>query len=208
MKSNQSDPPANPNLPTSEDPAGASAQGLVEKASAARAEVPETGALRGRMYRHQRQMPDEEAREFLRRQKIAHVGVIDPQGWPYVVPLVFVYEGGEQLYLHTGSHPGHFASSVLRNPRLCVEVAEIGPLHPGKPYACNSALVYTSVIVFGPVRILEDRKKKEWFFDRLLEKYGQAEWSFEPGYPHIHRILLYEQQIEILTGKRSFGLYH
>jgi nitroimidazol reductase NimA-like FMN-containing flavoprotein (pyridoxamine 5'-phosphate oxidase superfamily) len=164
--------------------------------------------LRGQLYRVKRQMPEEEAKEFLRSHKVAHVGTVDGQGWPYVVPLVYIYEGGDVLYLHTGDHQGHFLTNIQGNPRICVEVGEMGPLHRGKPYACNSALVYSSVIVFGGVRIVEDPGKKAWFFDRLMEKYGEPEWTFEPGYPHIHRIVLYEQAIEIVTGKRSTGLYH
>lgn len=164
--------------------------------------------LRGRMYRSKRLMAEEEAREFLRSHKVAHVGTVDVQGWPYVVPLVYVYEGGDILYLHSGDHQGHFLTSIQRNPRICVEVGEMGPVHHGRPYACNSALVYSSVIVFGSVRIVDDLNKKSWFFDRLLEKYGEPGWTFEPGYPHIHRIILYEQKMEIVTGKRSLGLYH
>lgn len=34
-----------------------------------------------------------------------------------------------------------------------------------------------------------------------LAKYGQLDWSFEPGYPLIDRIILYEQKMEIITGK-------
>jgi hypothetical protein len=64
------------------------------------------------------------------------------------------------------------------------------------------------VIVFGPVRILDDRDRKSWFFDRVLEKYGDPEWTFEPGYPLLDRIILYEQQMEIVTGKHSEGLRH
>jgi uncharacterized protein len=93
---------------------------------------------------------------------------------------------GDLLYLHTGDHQGHFLTNAQNNPRICVEVSEIGDLHRGKPYACNSALVYTSVVVFGSVRILhgpESREKKQWFLDQLLAKYGQPEWTFEPGYP-------------------------
>jgi len=164
--------------------------------------------LRGRMFRSQRLMSEEEAREFLRSHKVAHVGTVDGQGWPYVVPLVYVYEGGDTLYLHTGDHQGHFLTNVQHNPRICVEVGEMGPVHRGRPYACNSALVYSSVIVFGEVRIIDDREKKAWFFDRLMEKYGEPGWTFEPGYPHIHRIILYEQKMRIVTGKRSTGLYH
>ncbi len=164
--------------------------------------------LRGQMYRSKRAMPDEKARAFLRTHRVAHVGTVDARGCPYVIPLVYIYEGGDLLYLHTGDHQGHFLSNVQQNPRICVEVGEMGPVHRGKPYACNSALVYSSVIVFGAVQILDDREKKTWFFDRLLAKYGEEGWTFEPGYPQINRIILYEQRMEIVTGKESAGLYH
>jgi len=163
------------------------------------------------MHRSKRLMPDADAREFLKHQKIAHVGSVDANGWPYVTPLCYIYEGGDVLYLHTGDHEGHFLTNLHHDPRICVEVAEIGALHQGKPYACNSALVYTSVMTFGPVHILhgpESREKKAWFLDRLLEKHGDPSWTFEPGYPQIDRIILYEQKIEILTGKQSAGLSH
>jgi uncharacterized protein len=167
--------------------------------------------LRGKIYRERRLMQPAETTEFLRRQKVANVGTVDVNGWPYVVPLVYIYEGGDLLYLHTGDHQGHFLTNVQNNPRICVEVSEIGDLHRGKPYACNSALVYTSVVVFGSVRILhgpESRQKKQWFLDQLLAKYGQPELTFEPGYPLLDRIILYEQKIEVVTGKHSSGLYH
>lgn len=160
------------------------------------------------MFRANRLMPDDATREFLRTQKVAHVGTVDPAGWPYVVPLIYIYEGGDRLYLHTGNHDGHFLRNVQTNPRICVEVGEMGPVHRGRPYACNSALVFTSAIVFGPVTVLDDRAKKTWFFDRILAKYGEPDWTFEPGYPHLDRVILYEQRIEIVTGKHSSGLHH
>lgn len=165
--------------------------------------------LRGRMFRAKRQMSDEAARAFLRAQRIAHVGTVDANGWPYVVPLTYVYEGGDLLYVHTGAHQGHFLTNLERDGRMCVEVSEIGPLHAGKRFACDSALVYTSVITFGTVRIVRgDREKKAWFLDRLLAKHGDSSMKFEPGYPLIDNIIVYEQKIEIVTGKRSEGLRH
>jgi uncharacterized protein len=164
---------------------------------------------RGKVFRTKRQMSDEDARAFLKSQRVAHVGVVDAEGWPYVIPLVFVYEGADILYLHNGAHEqSHFWNAVKANPRLCLEVDEIGPVHPGKRFACDSSLVYSSVVAFGRVSILEDRERKTWFFDRLLEKYGSPDFKFEPGYPALDRIVLYEMQLEIVTGKRSEGLYH
>jgi uncharacterized protein len=163
---------------------------------------------RGHMHRVKRLMSDDDARAFLRSQKVAHVASVDGAGWPYVIPLIYIYEGGEQLYVHTGHHGGHFQRNVEAHPRVSIEVAEMGPLHRGHPFACNSALVYASVVVFGLVCIIEDRERKAWFFDQVVEKYGQPDWTFEPGYPLLDRIVLYEQQIEIMTGKHSDGLYH
>ena len=163
--------------------------------------------LRGQIYREKRLMKLAEAAEFLRRQKIANVGTVDRNGWPYVVPLVYIYEGGG--YLHTGDHQGHFLTNVQNHPQICVEVSEIGGLHRGTPYAYNSTLVYASAIAFGPASVLdgpESRKKKAWFLDRLMTKYGEPEWSFEPGYPLIDRIVLCEQKIEVVTGKQSNDL--
>lgn len=35
-------------------------------------------------------MADADAREFLRGHMTAHVGTVDADGWPYVLPLVYV----------------------------------------------------------------------------------------------------------------------
>jgi nitroimidazol reductase NimA-like FMN-containing flavoprotein (pyridoxamine 5'-phosphate oxidase superfamily) len=163
---------------------------------------------RGQMHRSNRLMSDEEARAFLRSQKVAHIATIGTDGWPYVVPLIYIYEGGDRLFVHTGSHRGHFERNILDQPQACVEVSQMGPIHAGRPYTYNSSLVYTSVITFGAFKILDNVADKTWFFDRVLEKYGEAEWQFEPGYPRLDRIVLYEQRIDILTGKHSAGLSH
>ena len=44
--------------------------------------------LRGKIYRERRLMQPVETTEYLRRQKVANVGTVDVNGWPYVVPLV------------------------------------------------------------------------------------------------------------------------
>lgn len=164
--------------------------------------------LRGQLHRRQRLMPDDEARAFLRTQKVAHVGTVDGDGWPYVIPLIYIYEGGDRLFLHTGNHRGHFERNIESNPRACVEVSEMGAIHPGRTYACQSALVYSSVVTFGPVRLVDSVADKTWFFDRVLAKYGDPAWTFAPGYPQINRIVLYEQTIATITGKRSAGHSH
>lgn len=163
-------------------------------------------SLRGRVRR--RDMPDAEAREFLTKQAVAHVATVGSDGWPYVVPLVYVYEGGDILYLHTGARPGHFLSNIKNDNRVCLEVSTMGPLIPGPRHACTSALIYTSAIVYGHLTIIEDADMKTWFFDQLMAKHGDPTWTFEPGYPAAPYIILYEMKIETLTAKHSVGFHH
>lgn len=56
--------------------------------------------------------------------------------------------------------------------------------------------------------MVDDAERKAWFFDRLIEKYGPPDAQFEPGYPLLDRIILYEMALETVTGKRSLGLRH
>jgi len=166
---------------------------------------------RGRMVRSDRQMPDDQTREFLRGQCVARVGSSDASGWPYVVALMYVYELGDLLYLHTGNHRGHFLANILQNPRICIHVGEPGILHRGQPSPCDSALVYKSAVAFGTVRVFEGpdaAEKKAWFFDRLLERLNEPMSAYAPGYPMLEHILLYEVALEIVTGKLNVGLHH
>ena len=168
---------------------------------------------RGQMVRGDRQMSDEDTREYLRQQCFAHVGTSDASGWPYVVPLMYVYEGGNVLYLHTGPHQGHFLANVRENSRICIQVNEGGQWHPSRPTAFDSSLVYKSAIVFGRVRIVDGpglRDKKLWFFDNLLQRLKDDKSNYERPYPErmLESIILFEVEFEIVTGKRNVVLHH
>lgn len=165
--------------------------------------------LRGLMFRAKRKMPDSDARQFLSQQKIANIGTVDGNGWPYVVPLAFIYEGTEELWFHTGWHEGQLFQNLKQNSRVCLEVSGIGKLTPVKDgFACDSSLLYSSVIVFGNAEVIEDDARKAWFFDRMVEKYGDPSLSFKPGYPMLNRIILFRMSIEVITGKENAGLSH
>ena len=165
--------------------------------------------FRGEMFRSKRQTPDADARSFLADQKTLHIGTVDPDGYPYVVPLAFIYEGTDELWFHTGWHQGHFFHNLQHNPKICVESSQIGALTPVEDgYACDSSLICGSVIVFGTAEVIEDRDRKNWFFDKMVAKYGDPALQFKPGYPMIDRIILFRMRIEILTGKQNTGMGH
>ncbi len=166
------------------------------------------------MFRSNRQTPDADARHFLALQKTAHIGTVDENGWPYVVPECFIYEGPDspnrdELWFHTGWHEGHLFHNLKHSPMLSLEVSEIGALTPVKDgYACDSSLICSSVIVFGTAEVIEDREKKSWFMDQMVAKYGDPSLDFKPGYPMLDRIILFRMAIEIITGKANSGMGH
>ncbi len=167
--------------------------------------------LRGKMVRAARRMSDEDARAFLKNQRTASVATVDASGWPYVIPLTYIYLGDDRLWLHTGAHEGHFLSNLQNSSRVCVSVAEIGGMETAGRYLCNGSQLYTSVVVFGETTIIrEDDSVKNWFFDRLREKYVPPAISnqLSPEYPDIDKIIVYRVAIEIITGKRSSGVGH
>lgn len=95
------------------------------------------------------------------------------------------------------------------NSKVSIEVCEMGEIVPGKKYACQSALGYTSVVLFGTIKHIENDTKKEWFYDRLWKKYGDPDWTFEKGgYPALPKTELFEVEIEKITGKYSEALSH
>lgn len=166
--------------------------------------------LRGLIENKRVEISTEAAQELLKIGKVAHVATVDEEGYPYVIPFVYVYEGGDKLYLHIGNiHQSHFWENLKKNNKVSIEVSEMGELQPGKKYACQSALVYTSVVLFGTAIRIEDESEKALFFDRLMVKYGKPEWTFErEGYPILPKIELFEIHIEKLTGKENRGMFH
>ncbi len=60
------------------------------------------------------------------------------------------------------------------------------------------------LIVFGRIRVVEDLKTRERFFDALMAKYAKKDWERPKGfYPRIDQITLYAINIERMSGKET-----
>jgi len=146
-------------------------------------------------------MSDGDARDFLRGQKVAQ-GTADEAGWPYAIPLVYLYEGDERLYRHTGGHHSHFVRNVQHNPRICVEVGEIG----ANIEASSSRVILrwcsraSSCLVGSASSTIEPRRASS-----SIEFLKNMASRMDVRAGILDRIVLYEQQV---TGKHSEGLHH
>jgi uncharacterized protein len=110
-------------------------------------------------------------------------------------------DGGE-VYVHTTSARGHFRANVEREPRVCFAIDEPDDVFDYGRFECDSGLAYRSVILFGKIRIAEDKAVKQRFCEALMVKYGKADTTRPKGFfPRIDMITVYAISVERMTGK-------
>ena len=148
-------------------------------------------------------MDEDLVRETISEAYSGRLGTVGPDGWPYVVPMLYVWMTGE-VWLHNTRAPGHLRANVEHEPRVCFEVDEPGEVFPYGRFECDTSLAYRSVVAFGRIRIVDERDQKQAFCDALMEKYGDPGWARERGvYPRLDLITVYAVTIERMTGKQT-----
>ncbi|MBU5434568.1 pyridoxamine 5'-phosphate oxidase family protein [Pseudoflavonifractor sp. MSJ-37] len=123
-------------------------------------------------------------------------------GFPYAVPLSYVYEGG-RLWLHCAKE-GHKMDAIRRDPKVSFCVVDQDQIVPEE-----YTTYFRSVILFGTARILEDEDEVRAAIDALARKYHPA-GTQEHRQAAIDRELpllcVVELQIEHMTGKEAIEL--
>lgn len=136
--------------------------------------VSERGKLRQQIWA----MSPEQTEEFLKQTIVVRVGTVDSEGYPYVVPQLFVYEPGK-VWIHQTSATGHLRRNIEFNPKVCLEFDEYGEFFPYGATQCDTVVAYRSVIAFGTLRVVTDPDEKIRFFDQFMIKYAGASWGRE-----------------------------
>jgi uncharacterized protein len=68
-------------------------------------------------------MSDERALEALAQGYSGHLATVSHDGFPYCIPLLYLWMGGE-VYLHTTGARGHLRANIERERRVCFEIDE------------------------------------------------------------------------------------
>jgi uncharacterized protein len=148
-------------------------------------------------------MSEEHTLELLAHGYCGRVASVGADGWPYCVPLLYVWTGGEVL-VHNSAARGHFRANVEHSPRVCFEVDDPGDVYNYGRFECDTALAFRSVIVFGAIRIVEDAAAKTAFFDAFMAKYGKRDSGRpERFYPRLGDVTVYAIAPERITGKET-----
>lgn len=154
--------------------------------------------------RADRMMSDERAHQFLAPGFSGRLATIGEDGYPYCVPLLYVWME-DQVFVHTTSARGHLRTNVERESRICFEVDEPDQVFDYGRFECDSGLAYSSVVLFGTIRIIEDRAVKQRFCEMLMQKYGKPDTAGRPKgfFPRLDIITVYAIAVERITGKEQ-----
>jgi len=148
-------------------------------------------------------MSEDQARDFIANAYSGTVATTGPDGWPYAVPLLYVWLNGE-IWIHNTRAVGHFRRNIDHDNRVCVMVEEAGEIFAYGRFECDTSVAYRSVAAFGRVRIIADDAQKRTFFDAFMAKYNDPDWARPPGfYPRLDQVTVYAITIERMTGKET-----
>ena len=123
-------------------------------------------------------------------------------GYPYAVPLSFLYDGGK-LYFHC-ARAGHKLDAIRRDPRASFCVIDQDQVVPAEYTS-----YFRSVIAFGQVRVLDSEEEMRQAVEKLALKYApedspsnrqsaiQREWD---------SLCMLEMTVEHLPGKEAVEL--
>lgn len=115
------------------------------------------------MRRTRQALPREACEDILRRQGTGVLAVHGDEGYPYAVPLNFVYLDG-RLYFHCAK-AGHKLDAIAGNEK--VSFCVIGH---DEVLAEKLTTLYRSVIVFGRASVVEDAGEKRAAVTALSQK--------------------------------------
>lgn len=151
-----------------------------------------------KMRRSKRELPAEEAKALLRKNKRAALSVQGDDGYPYTVPINFYYEEQEnRIYFHSAKM-GHKIDSIRANDKVCFTTWDEGYREEG-----DWAFWVSSCVVFGRAKLIEDRRlTEEKVRTFALKYYPTAQEAEEEIRRDIAAVQLVAIEIEHISGKK------
>ena len=151
------------------------------------------------MRRHRQALSSAECEAVLNRGTSGVLALSGGTGYPYAVPLSYVYEVGK-LYFHC-ARSGQKLEMLGQNPKASFCVVDQDQVVP-EEYTSY----FRSVIVFGTVRVLEREGEKRAAIERLARKYAPED-SAEHRTAFIEQdwapLCMLEMTVDHCTGKEA-----
>lgn len=122
--------------------------------------------MQNRMREHQ--LNEGQIKEILIKAAVGNFATIDEKGFPYVVPVHFVYYE-DKIYIH-GLPKGQKINNLNANEKVGFGINEMKSLLMGDS-ACDVNTEYESIIITGTAKLVTDYCLKENILDKIVDKY-------------------------------------
>lgn len=145
-------------------------------------------------------------RKLLRTARVAHIAT-ERDGQPFINPTSFWFDEDEQQVIFHSNVAGRVRSNIENNPRICLEVSELGKMLPSN-VAQEFSLQYRSALVFGRVALIQDSDLARHALYGLIGKYFpgmSAGQEFRPiTDKELRATSVYALSIEEWSGKENW----
>jgi len=113
---------------------------------------------------------EEQIVALLLKAQVGRIATQSPEGYPYVVPMHFVYHN-EKIYTH-GLPKGQKLEHIAQKSKVGFEVDEmIGLQCEGIDIACDTNTEFNSVVILGNAKVLTDLAYKKEVLNKIVDKY-------------------------------------
>ncbi|HJA18489.1 MAG TPA: pyridoxamine 5'-phosphate oxidase family protein [Candidatus Mediterraneibacter ornithocaccae] len=154
------------------------------------------------MRRKKQKLSKEECDRILYNGTSGVLALHGDDGYPYAVPVSYVYDG-EKLLFHSAKN-GHKIDAIIKNAAASFCVIDQDQIVPEE-----YTTYFRSIIAFGKIRILEDATEKRSAIEKLVVKYAPDDTA-ENRNNAIDRewklLCMMEMEIEHLTGKQAIEM--
>ena len=153
------------------------------------------------MRRFRQELKEEDTVAILKNHTTGVLAVTGDDGYPYTVPLNYIYEEGK-IWFHWAKQ-GHKLDAVHRDDRVSFCVIDKDHIK-----AASYTNDFCSAVAFGRIHQVEDDDTKRRIMDRMLEVYGlldASERSFGIN-QRWNNFYIMVMEIEHLTGKAALQL--
>ena len=154
------------------------------------------------MRRKKQRLSKEECDRILYNGTSGVLALHGDNGYPYAVPVSYVYDG-EKLLFHSAKN-GHKIDAIIKNAAASFCVIDQDQIVPEE-----YTTYFRSIIAFGRIRILEDATEKRSAIEKLAVKYAPDDTA-ENRNNAIDRewklLCMMEMEIEHLTGKQAIEM--
>ncbi len=147
---------------------------------------------------------EKEIAEIIESCDLCHIGVIDTEGKPYVVPMNFGFLD-DYIYLH-GSNFGLLIDSLKKNPEACITFCTNTVLaYQNVDVACSYRIKGKSIVARGTIEFILDYETKVDSLNALMAKFSDRKFTYNS--PAVKNVEVYRMKMDNFTAK-EFGKFN